>query len=72
MDVNFKKIFIVSAGSICVAVGITIILMSISYPLGITDHVANALFGEWRLELRLAISAIAFPFLWHYMKVDTK
>ena len=72
MKEHLKKLYVVTAGSLGVTVAITIIVMTLSFPLGIEKQVDDILFGEWRIELRLAVSAIAFPFLWRYMKVGVK
>ena len=70
MNHKIKKISVVSFGSFAVAIAVSLIASTLSYPLGITEETREVLFGEWAIFVRIIIAAIAFPILWRYLKLE--
>lgn len=70
MDIQIKKIGIVAFGSFGVTVAVMIIALTLSIPLGISEQAHEVLLGDWALFIQLIITAVAFPFLWRFLRVE--
>jgi len=70
MNYKLKKIGVVAFGSFAVSVAVMIVVMTLSFPFGVTKQAQEIFFGEWSTAVMLTISLVAFPFIWRYMKVE--
>ena len=72
MDIQIKRIGIVALGSFGVSIAVIIIATTLSLLFGYINQTQDFFFGEWSMLINLIIAAIAYPFLWRYMKVEVK
>ena len=70
MNTQFNKIGVVAFGSFGVSVTISIIIITLSIPLGLADQTMGLFFGNWSFFVQLTIAALAFPVLWLFIRVS--
>jgi len=69
LEMNIKRIFIVTFASYAISLGVSIIVIVVSLPFNALQQATDIMFGSNGFLYRSLIAIVAFPFVWRYLKI---